>query len=312
MLTDLRIATSLAETAGEAALEILYSNRGGRVLASVTQALYLIGESGELLWLAMPGVPMHRRGVRVSGSLPRPAVGTEYRMMQGMLITDSGTRLDLGSCTIWRTPEARVAQAVALARLPGIVIDTYSNFFEWPKPVGMGNLLPAIIEMAIQAGQPDESRLAKEDLNFLWRPVQGIVQACLRRDFGLLLEHAASLVGLGSGLTPSGDDFLGGLFFAFEMLRRTYPEIRELQSWNYSNFIIESRSRTNQISFCLLKDHAAGYAMEPMHRFARALLEGRSLDQSLPLATELVAVGHSTGWDLLIGLLAGMMILVSY
>jgi hypothetical protein len=281
------------------------------VLASVTQALYLVDEQGELFWLAATGIPMHRRGVRVSGPLPRPAVGTAYRMMQGMLITDSDARLDLGSYTVWRTPEALVAQAVPLARLPGIVIDTYRNFFEWPKPVGMGSLIPAILQMAMQAGRHDESGSGMaQNLHFLWRPVQGIVQACLKRDLGLLMEHAASLVGLGSGLTPSGDDFLGGLFFAFELLRQNYPEIQELQIWNYSNFIFEGKSRTNQISYCLLKDHADGHAMEPLHRFANALLEGRPVDQSLPHARELVTVGHSTGWDLLTGLLAGMTMLI--
>ena len=311
MLTNLCIATSLAEAAGEVSLEILYSNRGGRVLASVTQALYLVDESGELLWLATPGVPMHRRGVRVSGSLPRPSVGTAYRVIQGMLVTDSGVWLDLSSCPVWRMPEARVAQAVPPARLPGIVADTYRNLIEWPKPLGMGSLIPAILQSAGQAGQPGESGLEKQDLNFLWSPVKGIVQACLKHDLDLLLEHAKMLVGLGSGLTPSGDDFLGGLFFAFEMLRRAYPEIRELQTWNYSNFIIESRSRTNLISYILLKDHAAGYGMEHLHYFANALLEGRPIDQTLPHAGEMVTVGHSTGWDLLTGVLAGMTILFS-
>jgi hypothetical protein len=309
MLTDLRIGISLAETAGEVALEILYSKRGGRVLASVKQALYLVDELGDLFWLAVPGVPMHRRGVRVSGVLPQPAVGTAYRMLQGNLIIDSVAQLDLGHSTVWRTPEALVAQTVPPAKLPGIITDTYINFFEWPKPLGMGRLIPAILQLAMQAGQPCVSGLGMQDLHFLWRPVQGIVQACLRHDFGLLLEHAAGLVGLGSGLTPSGDDFLGGLFFAFEMLRRTYPEIRELQTWNYSNFIIDNKSRTNLISYCLLEDHAAGYAMEPIHCFANALLEGRPIDQSLPHASELVTVGHSTGWDLLTGFLAGMTIL---
>jgi len=312
MLSEVQISTCFIESAGETALKILNGCRDGKVLASVRQAVYLVDESGELLWLATPGVPMHRRGVRVCGSLPRPAVGTDFRMMQGMLVTDSGVGLDLSTCPVWRMPEARVAQAVLPARLPEVVADTYRNFFEWPKPVGLGSLIPAILQMAMQTGRPDESGSGMlQNLHFLWRPVHGIVQACLRRDPGLLLEHADSLVGLGSGLTPSGDDFLGGLFFAFELLRRTYPEIRELQTWNYANLIIESRCRTNLISYCLLKDHAAGYAMEPMHHFAGALLEGQQTDQSLPLAAELVAVGHSTGWDLLTGVLAGMTILFS-
>ena len=229
-----------------------------------------------------------------------------------MLVADPGLWLDLRSCPNWRTPEIPVAQAVLLAKLPGVVAATYRNLFEWPKPVGMGSLIPAILQMAMQGGRLDENGFGiPKNLHFFWRPLQGIVQACLRRDLGLLQEHATSLVGLGSGLTPSGDDFLGGLFFAFELLRQNYPEIQELQIWNYSNLIFEGKSRTNQISYCLLKDHADGHAMEPMHRFVGALLEGQPIAQSLPHAAEVVAVGHTTGWDLLTGVLAGMTILFS-
>ena len=309
MLTDKQITTNLAIAAGETALDILGDDHSGKVLAPVTQAVYLVNEHGELFWLTTPGIPMHRRGIRVTGHLPRPAAGAAYQINQGILRIDPFACLDLRSCPVWKAPEAPGEQAIPLARLPGFVSDTYRNFLEWPKPAGMGTLIPAILQMALHTGQPTGSGLVTKSLHTLLLPVQGIVRACLGRDPGLLLQHAASLVGLGSGLTPSGDDFLGGVFFAFALLRQTYPEIRELQNWNYSNFLTENQSKTNLISFTLLKDHEAGHGMEPLHYFTNALLAGKPIDESLPYASELVAVGHSTGWDLLTGLLSGMTIL---
>ena len=60
------------------------------------------------------------------------------------------------------------------------------------------------------------------------------------------------LVGLGPGLTPSGDDFLGGLLFAAHSLKTAYPEdfcwgqevITDLMDW--------ARMQTHSISHAVL------------------------------------------------------------
>ena len=110
---------------------------------------------------------------------------------------------------------------------------------------------------------------------------------------------------MGEGLTPSGDDFLGGLLFGLQLVRKAYPKTLG-SPWNYSTFIEQCKPRTNRISFTLLKDLADGHALEPLHKFASALFQGQSIDQMLPSAEELIHVGHSTGWDLLTGFMVGM------
>jgi hypothetical protein len=304
MVNEVQICSCVIDAVGETALDILAESRDGKVLAAVTQAVYLLTEQQELLWLATQDVPMHWRGMRVCGELPRPVIGSWFQARAGKLLFESGETLALESCSPWRTPQLQRKKIIPSEHIGRMVSNTYSHLLKGAVQEGMGALIRLILKGGMESEKPF---LGDAGMEFCHKPVLGIVQACRQRNGSLLLKQASKLIGLGSGLTPSGDDFLGGLFFAFEILRQAYPEIRELQNWNYSQFILEQKSKTNVISACLLSDHAAGHGMEPLHRFINALLEGRRIDECLPIASEVVMVGHSTGWDLLTGLLAGMM-----
>jgi hypothetical protein len=118
----------------------------------------------------------------------------------------------------------------------------------------------------------------------------------------LVSENVHALVGLGSGLTPSGDDFIGGLLFAFHARRSTYPG----SSW--IQLPVEPYSaRTNLISFALLSDLAYGHALAPVHHIVNGLLRGDPYESMYPFIWQLIRVGSSTGWDLLAGLLTGFL-----
>ena len=89
--------------------------------------------------------------------------------------------------------------------------------------------------------------------------------------------------------------------FALAMLRdagvrpRATRPVRRRRSWS------SPRRRTNRISFALLSDHAAGHACEPAHRLVLALMGRESPETTYRAASDLIRVGHSTGWDLLTG-----------
>lgn len=291
---------------GEAALDWLSSGHGGKVLANVTHAVYLISEQDELLWLAPETSPMHRRCLRVPSPLPPLEAGTGYWIKDHHLIASSGEALDFGRSPVWMPPVSLDRKSVPVTWLVGLVPYAYHRLIAGQEPRGWGALIPAILQVAGGRPEPDVAGNGIILPGIVWPAVKWIVLSCLAHDFGLVLEHAAGLVGLGEGLTPSGDDFLGGLFFCLELLRSTYPEITDLRTWNYSDFVLGCKSQTNPISLALLKDHAEGHALEPLHHFADDLLAGRPVEQFLPFAGDLAAVGHSTGWDVLTGFLAGM------
>jgi hypothetical protein len=114
---------------------------------------------------------------------------------------------------------------------------------------------------------------------------------------------AVTLLGLGPGLTPAGDDFVGGAFFARAMLTAAGSSAT---GWRQAAEIVrEAASRsTHPISAVLLGDLLAGEGWAPLHDLARALASDDEA-AATAAARRLVRLGHSSGWDLLAGFVAG-------
>ena len=97
---------------------------------------------------------------------------------------------------------------------------------------------------------------------------------------------AAALVGLGPGLTPSGDDYLGGMMIALHALARD-AQAGALWRW------LQPRlgAATSAISAAHLTAAAEGEGHEALHRVLQGTAPPSALD----------AVGHCSGWDALAG-----------
>jgi hypothetical protein len=102
-------------------------------------------------------------------------------------------------------------------------------------------------------------------------------------------DEAAQLIGLGPGLTPSGDDYFGGMLIA---LRQSGRGVQADGLWRW----LQPRlgQRTSAISAAHLAAAAAGEAHEALHQVLNGELDLDRLD----------AVGHTSGWDALAGAVA--------
>ena len=112
----------------------------------------------------------------------------------------------------------------------------------------------------------------------------------------------AQLVGLGSGLTPSGDDFLCG-FMASSHCRcpgstTGFPFLRELKP-----SVLERLSNTNAISASFLRCALEGRVCRALHDLAEALQSGPHFRNAM---VRLCALGHSSGMDITTGFLYGL------
>jgi hypothetical protein len=267
-------------------------------MAVVTHAAYLFDDREELLWLTAAPGPMHRRCLQVSSSLPPLKVGSRYQIRDRAFVVD-GESLNLDHPSIWKSSILLPKEKVAVAELSALVDVVYGQLIVRHEPVGWGCWISAF-----RTGV----RFRENGPSLPDARVEVILQACRSRAPQAIPQYAAELVGLGEGLTPSGDDFLGGLLYCFYVLRVVYPEILD-HAWNYSALVSQFKSRTNLISFTFLKDHVEGHALEPLQRFTNALIQGRPVADILPFAEELIRVGHSTGWNLLTGFLVGMTVM---
>jgi hypothetical protein len=289
---------------GEAALNWLTSGRSGVVVAAVNQAIYLGTAEDELYWITGEDSPMHRRCLQISSPMPKVAVGARVDVRNRRLEITSRDSLDWSLARVWKSPALLAGDFLAPEKLVERSAFFICRFLEQAQPAGLGKLLPVIFN---HGQHPAGTGFDQSDifLTSAWPPVEQILALLSRHEYCSFPEAASDLVGLGEGLTPSGDDFLGGLLFCLNRLRQAYP--RELDiAGDYSSFIEQSKTRTNRISYALLKDNARGHGLEPLENFASALLGGDP-DDSLQLIAELlINVGHSTGWDMLTGFLVGL------
>jgi hypothetical protein len=107
-------------------------------------------------------------------------------------------------------------------------------------------------------------------------------------------EKIIELIGLGPGLTPSGDDFLGGALLA--LARLDLCSSRDAL-WNSLRAHLD---RTNDISAAHLRSAASGYAASALHEAIDATISGRT-DLIAPALAAVSSIGHSSGRDAFAG-----------
>jgi hypothetical protein len=106
---------------------------------------------------------------------------------------------------------------------------------------------------------------------------------------------ASDLCGLGRGLTPAGDDFLGGAMIALDALGRGALG-REL----WSRLRPLAASRTNGISRAFLAAAAEGLASASVREAVAITLRGDAAALRA-IAPAISRIGHSSGWDAMAG-----------
>jgi hypothetical protein len=113
--------------------------------------------------------------------------------------------------------------------------------------------------------------------------------------------NASRLIGLGPGLTPSGDDFLVGLF--------TSMNIPNSPLYGYRTFADEvvekAKTLTNAISYMALKKAAHGHVRESIIQLVQSIFNGKEEEVTLSL-NKVLNIGSSSGTDIALGLLCGL------
>ena len=128
--------------------------------------------------------------------------------------------------------------------------------------------------------------------------VAGLIRALEAGDRIAAAESAARLIGLGPGLTPSGDDVLVGIEAALHRLAQPSAGFLALA-------LGDVEERTTELSATFLRHAAAGEFAERVHTLLAALLG--SDDETIPAAIDrAVAWGATSGTDCLLGVLIGL------
>jgi hypothetical protein len=140
-----------------------------------------------------------------------------------------------------------------------------------------------------------------EVLNMLENRTLLLLNELLNGRISSALPHAVSLIGLGPGLTPSGDDFLTGLFTIFNMKNSPFYPYRLF----CEDVLKKAKTLTNDISYMTLKKAAFGKVRESIISLLNSLLVEDDEDLILSL-NKLLNIGSSSGTDIAFGIVFGM------
>ena len=134
-----------------------------------------------------------------------------------------------------------------------------------------------------------------------------LLRASRERDMAEIERAARGLAGLGPGLTPSGDDTLGG-FIGVLALAESPPDIDAMANKRLAETIADAaRPRSTLLSATLLAHAARGEVAEQVGELLVALTQPQEADAMVLQAAERVlAFGASSGGDTLLGLLLGL------
>lgn len=262
---------------GRRAAALLRSGAEARVLAPLAASVYVLAR-GEVAWLGGPEAPLHPRAIVLS-SAPRTDA---YQ---------AGDVLALPACTLpaW-SPAPGPTDPCAAAALRHGAARLAAAAAALGEPAGFGARLvgkPLQFPLTRAAGGADD-----------------LAAACAADDPAAAAAAAVGLLGLGSGLTPSGDDFVGGAFFARALLARAGGS--DAPGWRAAAEAVRvaAARATHPVSAALLGDLLDGEAWAPIHALCDALASGDDA-AARDAARRLLGLGHSSGWDVLAGLVAG-------
>ncbi len=200
-------------------------------------------------------------------------------------------RIDFQNAEVWLPPPPESLQTLQPARTAGIAL-----------------LLQKISAIDPAKGflflHNEDQSLPRDLQNRVSENATRFSDGYRRKDLFACLDSAGHLLGLGGGLTPSGDDWLAGfvLYLTRFSSASTTPHtfLRELE-WS----LLELASRkTTTISVNRIAAAFRGVAEEPFLQVIDTLFTGGSFPDDLP---ELLSrFGHSSGVDTTLGMAAAV------
>ncbi len=150
------------------------------------------------------------------------------------------------------------------------------------------------------AHRPQEGAFFHEAATALAHRATLLSYALSRADLESACTRAKGMIGLGRGLTPSGDDFLVGLFAVLNIAGSPCYALRNV----CLDIIADAEHATNAISLAALTKAARGRVRESIVTLTTQLIHG-TRESLIPSLTRVFAIGSSSGTDIVAGIVSG-------
>ena len=279
----------------------------GEVISAGTRAVYIATDRSEILAVCRNGQQPHPRSFSTGMDLSMFHVGLRTWLEGNELCFSNGIALDLNGYKVWDRQPLEAGSATQVHRLRSRCETLLQAALDLHEGDNLGLALASFTDDG-DAGCPRDLPHATSPLIVAGvERVRELLPHCRRGDLHSALPLAEQLIGLGPGLTPSGDDFVGGLTFMTVHLNRAYPTERWLEGGDIQALLAGSESMTTRISHALLTDLAEGQSHESLHALVDSLFSDAGDFCPYEHVRRVTEIGHSSGWDMLTGMLAALL-----
>ncbi len=226
--------------------------------------------------------------LRETGIRPGMAVVPSIR---GLALPSAGVEIDLADALSWSPTLPAAARFRPTPELGGIVAAARRLAAIHASPGGLAWTIPGAVR-TVDPWQARAALLIDRQLAALESgdPVAAAADAA---------KATVELIGLGVGLTPSGDDYLVGLLAGLEA---TDDPVRQGLA---ATIAAHAEIRTTAVAAAALGHAASGAFVERLHDVLVAVGRGR-LDGLEPAIERAMAYGSTSGGDTLVGLFCAL------
>ncbi|WP_427889477.1 DUF2877 domain-containing protein [Kribbella sp. GL6] len=249
---------------------------GGEVHSVFERVVNLITPDGWLITLAARTLDDAPNTARVDeASWTDVRAGELFTAEHGRLEV-AGLTVDLRHANRW---QPQLPLLVAASCEPAVVT--------LDEVLGAVGVAGGMVAVGATAFEREQARLLREHS-------AGVVEALRLGDAAAVAVHVLGLVGLGPGLTPSGDDFLTGLLLSAASVRRLLAPA-----------VVDQVHRTTAVSAVTLTEAARGRVRQSLADLLHAVANGNQ-PAVRTAAVKVFAIGRTSGTDILSGVRAGL------
>ncbi len=224
------------------------------------------------------------------------SVGDRAVCKDGLLVVGNALRVDLYVSGIWECDLA----SLTVDMTDAAVVAAWDHAWLTLQERQARSLSRTVPATGADRMPTHESILSQR----LERAERALLGATIHYDIGGM-SVLGNLVGFGTGLTPSGDDFLTGYLAGLWCATRHLPQRRAFLS-AVAQLVAKHSTRTNDIARTYLRLAARGQVSRRLVDLARAIGSGADSNAVVSSAQAAMQLGHSSGMETVKGLLLGL------
>ena len=291
---------------GSTAQRVLENRMQGEVLAAFKRSFYIVSDKDELACVGTPSLeagPLNAIGTApgyMDWSANGLQPGARAYVGEDTLYIGRNLTFTLVAARLWQPPA--VAPSWQVIDLSCNLTSLEAQTRPYLPSEGLARLIPNLArgeplherdtgnhELCVKAASEGITTLQQWARSRLSRAQTGARYPPTK---------ASVLIGLGPGLTPSGDDFIAGFLIALRALGRGLVA-DDLGSWARRL----AQTQTGMISLAHIACAAEGQGADALHRILAVLPQPGSPNLS-PYLKDIAAIGHTSGWDAMAGEIA--------